>query len=46
VLNTPFLRRQLVPDSLGLALLRHCSEEMNHLARFLPQLYREAASPH
>jgi hypothetical protein len=42
VLNTPFARRRLVPDSLGLALLRHCSEEMNHLAKFLPRLYSEA----
>jgi hypothetical protein len=25
--------------SAGLALLCHCSEEMNHLATFLPELY-------
>jgi hypothetical protein len=43
VLNKPLVRRALVPDSLGLALLRHCSEEMNHLAKFLPRLYRDAA---
>jgi hypothetical protein len=42
LLNTRFMRRQLIPDSLGLSLLRHCSEEMNHLAKFLPRLYREA----
>ena len=42
LLNRPFMRRQLVPDSLGLALLRHCSEEMNHLAKFLPRLHRDA----
>jgi|SRR5580700_11246576 hypothetical protein len=42
LVNTPFLRRLLVPDSLGLALLRHCSEEMNHLAKFLPRLYGDA----
>ncbi len=41
VLNRPFMRRVLVPDSLGLSLLRHCSEEMNHLAKFLPRLYRD-----
>jgi hypothetical protein len=42
LLNTSFMRRRLIPDSLGLALLRHCSEEMNHLAKFLPRLYRDA----
>jgi hypothetical protein len=41
LLNRPLMRRLLVPDSLGLALLRHCSEEMNHLAKFLPRLYRD-----
>jgi hypothetical protein len=41
LLNTSFMRRQLVPDILGLALLRHCSEEMNHLAEFLPRLYSD-----
>jgi hypothetical protein len=42
VLNRAAVRRMLLPDSLGLALLRHCSEEMNHLAKFLPRLYEAA----
>jgi hypothetical protein len=44
LLNRPFIRRRLVPDSLGLALLRHCSEEMNHLAKFLPRLHHDAGN--
>lgn len=35
-------RLKEVPDQLGIDLLRHCAEEMNHLARFLPALYRAA----
>jgi DAPG hydrolase PhiG domain len=31
------------PDVFGPALLMHCAQEMNHLARFLPQLYEEFA---
>ena len=34
-----------MPDKLGLDLLVHCAEEMNHLARFLPALYRKAHGP-
>jgi hypothetical protein len=40
--NLPPLRRRVMPDHLGLDLLVHCAEEMNHLARFLPALYRQA----
>jgi hypothetical protein len=40
--NLPALRRRVMPDRLGLDLLVHCAEEMNHLARFLPALYRKA----
>jgi hypothetical protein len=29
----------LLPDTLALNLLIHCAEEMNHLAKFLPELY-------
>lgn len=38
-LNTPRMRRVLVPDTMVLDLLMHCGEEMNHLARFLPGLH-------
>jgi hypothetical protein len=44
LVNRPFMRRLLISDSLGLSLLRHCSEEMNHLAKFLPRLYRDVRS--
>lgn len=37
-INTPKGRRRLLPDRAGLALLQHCSEEMNHLASILPEL--------
>ena len=47
--NLPPMRRRVMPDRLGLDLLVHCAEEMNHLARFLPALYRavhgQSASP-
>lgn len=37
--NRPFLRRVLVKDHSGRALLTHCHEEMTTLAGFLPELY-------
>lgn len=33
------VRRQRLPDEVGLALLLHCSQEMNHLATILPGLH-------
>jgi hypothetical protein len=33
-----------LPEQQAIDLLNHCSEEMNHLAGFLPELYRNAAS--
>lgn len=39
VLNTRLARRVLVSDRMALNLLRHCAEEMNHLAGILPALY-------
>lgn len=41
LVNRPSVRRRLLPDSAGTALLRHCSEEMNHLATILPELYEQ-----
>jgi hypothetical protein len=41
LLNRPAVRRRAIPDQVGLDLLRHCAEEMNHLARFLPALYAD-----
>jgi hypothetical protein len=40
-MNRPAARRRAIPDQVGLDLLRHCAEEMNHLARFLPALYAD-----
>ena len=37
--NRPAVRRRLVSDAIGLALLRHCAEEMHHLAGLLPALH-------
>lgn len=34
-----------LPKNFAPDLLRHCSEEMNHLAAFLPQLYKEHHNP-
>ncbi|HRD83298.1 MAG TPA: FAD-binding protein [Saprospiraceae bacterium] len=39
---TDIVRRfKSLPENFGADLLRHCSEEMNHLAGFLPALYRQ-----
>lgn len=40
VLNTRSRRMKLLPDEVGLNLLKHCAKEMNHLAGILPDLYR------
>lgn len=41
VTNIPFVRRKLVTDQMAFDLFQHCSEEMNHLVKFLPTLYRD-----
>ena len=38
-MNTRAARIANSPDSFGLKLLRHCAEEMSHLAKILPALY-------
>ena len=43
-LNTRSARIANNPDAFGLRLLRHCSEEMRHLASMLPGLYAAFAS--
>lgn len=40
LMNTAYARRRNVPDHLGRDLMLHCAEEMQHLADFLPDLYR------
>jgi hypothetical protein len=42
--NLAAVRKLALADRLGLDLLVHCAEEMNHLARFLPALYRQVHS--
>lgn len=43
-LNRPASRRRLLSDDIGLALLRHCYEEMHHLAGILPDLHARFAA--
>ena len=43
--NTRTLRNLIVSDRMCLDLLQHCSEEMAHLASFLPALYARQ-NPH
>ena len=44
--NTLFFRKKIVSDQMAVDLLRHCSEEMNHLVKFLPTLYRDMQKEH
>jgi hypothetical protein len=37
--NTERVRRSRLPDRVGIALLLHCAQEMNHLASILPELH-------
>ncbi len=39
IVNTERVRKQLVSDESGIALLLHCAQEMNHLASILPELH-------
>ena len=39
VLGAAWFRRLVVPSDLGRQMVVHCAMEMNHLARFLPELY-------
>lgn len=41
LLNTRAVRSLIVSDQMATSLLQHCGEEMNHLAKFLPRLYRD-----
>jgi hypothetical protein len=38
-MNLKKIKMILLPDKLANNLLTHCAEEMNHLAKILPQLY-------
>ena len=39
VARTSRVRRRRLPEQVGIALLLHCAQEMNHLASILPELY-------
>jgi len=39
LLNTPFMRRRVLPERLPSALARHCAEEYANLGALLPELY-------
>jgi hypothetical protein len=41
LVNTRRMRQVVVPDKIGAALLIHCTEEMNHLAGILPELFHK-----
>jgi hypothetical protein len=41
LMNTESMRTKVITDEFGLNLLRHCAEEMNHLAGILPSLYAQ-----
>ena len=43
-LNQRRMRETIFPDAFGLQLLRHCSEEMNHLAYILTGLHAHYGS--
>lgn len=43
-LNSKAMREEIFPDAFGLQLLRHCSEEMGHMARILPGLHAKFGS--
>ncbi len=39
IANRRALRERFISDRFLLDLFQHCSEEMNHLAKFLPRAY-------
>ncbi len=41
IINLRIVKLMVLPDQLTYDLLKHCAEEMNHLAKFLPQLYND-----
>ena len=41
IINMRIIKLILLPDQLTYDLLKHCAEEMSHLAKFLPHLYND-----
>jgi phloretin hydrolase len=44
LLNTPAIRRRVIPRRAPLAMARHCAAEYANLASLLPQLHQEHAT--
>ena len=44
LVNRRAVRTLAIPDRFLLDLFQHCSEEMNHLPKFLPRLYADCTS--
>jgi len=42
-LNTPNLKKLIITEDLAMDMFLHCSQEFNHLAGFLPDIYNEFA---
>lgn len=43
ILNTAFVKKQLIPRAIGKAMFHHCSQEYHNLADILPAVYEEEA---
>lgn len=41
VLNTAFVKKNLLPKGIGKAMFHHCSQEYHNLADILPEVYEE-----
>lgn len=41
ILNTPFVKKKLIPKNVGIKMFHHCSQEYHNLADILPQVYKE-----
>ncbi|MEY4576058.1 MAG: hypothetical protein RL701_761 [Pseudomonadota bacterium] len=41
LVNRPAIRTRVITDRFLLDLFEHCAEEMNHLVKYLPSLYRD-----
>lgn len=46
ILNTTFVKKNLLPKGLGKAMFHHCAQEYHNLADILPQVYAEEQVNH
>lgn len=40
-LDMPYIKKLIISEDLAMDMALHCSEEYNHLAGFLPEIYKE-----